>query len=89
MHLCAWMDTLGFISCFSDPDVWMRKSNRGNRTVYYEYVLLYIDDCLVISDNADNFIREEIGKYFELNQESIKPPDLYLSGHMRQVTLDN
>ena len=51
--------------------------------------LLYVDDCLVISDNAENVIRENIGKYFELKQESIKPPDLYLGGHMRQVTLDN
>ena len=30
-----------------------------------------------------------LGKYFELKQESIKPPDIYLGGHMRQVTLDN
>ena len=83
------MDTLGFTSCFSDPDVWMRNSKRGNGTAYYEYVLLYVDDCLVISNNSENFIREEIGKYFEFKKESIKPPDLHLSRNLRQVTLDN
>ena len=89
IHLRAYMDILGFTSCFPDPGVWMRQSKRGNGTSYYEYVLLYVDDCLVISDNADNFIRSEIGKYFELKRESIKPPDLYLGGRMRQVELDN
>ena len=83
------MDIMGFTSCFSDPDVWMRQSKRGDGISYYEYVLLYVDDFLVISDNAENVIRMEIGKYFELKQESIKPPDLYLGGRMRQVELDN
>ena len=56
VRLCVCIDTLGFTSCFSDPDVWMRKSKCGNVTYYYEYVLLYIDDCLVVSDNTDNVI---------------------------------
>ena len=89
MHLRACTDTLGFTSWFADPDLWMRMSKSGDVTAYYEYVLLYIDDCLVISDNAQNVIQEEIGKYFKLNQDSIKPPDLYLGANMRQVTLDN
>ena len=71
MHLRACMDNLGFTSFFSYPGVWMRNSKRGNGTAYYEYVLLYVDDFLVISDNAENVIREDIGKYFELKQESI------------------
>ena len=52
MHLRACTDTLGFTSWFADPDLWMRMSKSGDVTAYYEYVLLYIDDCLVISDNA-------------------------------------
>ena len=68
INLRACMYTLGFTSCFSDPDVWMRNYKRGNGTAYYEYVLLCVDDCLVIYDNAENVIREDIGKYFELNK---------------------
>ena len=64
MHLLACMHNIKFTSYFADSDVWMRKSKQGDRTAYYEYVLLYIDDFFVISDNADNVIREEIGKYF-------------------------
>ena len=89
MHLSACIDTMVFTSCFAEHDVWMKNSKRGNGKAYYEYVLLYVDDFLVISDDDENVIREEFGKYFELKQESIKPPDLYLGGKMRQVTLDN
>ena len=69
MHLCACMGTLGFTSCFDEPDVWTRKPKRGDGTAHYEYVLLYVDYYLVISDNTENVIREEIGKYFELKQD--------------------
>ena len=31
----------------------------------------------------------DIVNYFDLNQESINPPDLYLGGRMRQLELDN
>jgi hypothetical protein len=30
-----------------------------------------------------------MGKYFELKQESIGPPKIYLGGHLRKVELDN
>ena len=57
VRLCVCIDTLGFTSCFSDPDLWMRKSKREDGKDYYGYVILYVDDCLVISDNAESFIR--------------------------------
>ena len=45
------MTFLGFESSRADSDVWMRQSVRRDRvTKYWEYVLLYTDDCLVISD---------------------------------------
>ena len=89
-HLRSCMkDVLGFESCLADPDVWMREAKRDDGTVYYEYVLLYVDDCLVISDNAEKVLREEIGSMWELKKESIGPPSLYLGGTMRQVELEN
>ena len=52
---------LDFDSCKADPDVWMRKtikSDGGSR--YWEYVLLYTDDALVVSENGERVLREEI-----------------------------
>ena len=56
---------------------------------YYEYVLLYVDDVLVISANAEAVLRQEIGSTFELKEESIGPPDIYLGGKLQQVELDD
>jgi hypothetical protein len=57
--------------------------------MYYEYVLLYVDDVLVISDNAEAVLRDEIGSAFELKEESIGPPGLYLGGRIQSVELDD
>ena len=81
-------DALGFESCLADPDVWFREATRADGRKYYEYILLYTDDCLVISENAERVLRDEIGKYWELKEESIGPPSIYLGGSMRQVELE-
>ena len=65
-HLRHCMRHLGFTSCLADPDVWMRPSIKSDGTEYYEYVLLYTDDTLVISENAESILRNELGTYIEL-----------------------
>ena len=88
-HLRSCMEHLKFESSKADPDVWFRASKRKDGTPYYEYVLLYTDDCLVISDNAEAILRNEIGKSFTLKEKSIGNPGQYLGGKLRKVTLDN
>ena len=84
-HLRQCMHFLNFKSCPADPDVWMRPALKDDGTEYWEYVLLYTDDILCISANPERTIRNDIGKYFELKEESIGPPDLYLGGRLREV----
>ena len=38
-----------------------------------DYVLLYVDDALVVSENAEFILRNELGRFFELIEESIGP----------------
>ena len=56
---------------------------------FYDYVLLYVDDALVVSENAESILRNELGRYFELKEESIGPPDHYLGDKVRKVQLEN
>ena len=42
-----------------------------------EYVLLYFDDCLVVSQRLEEALME-LGKYFLLKQGSVGSPKLYL-----------
>ena len=88
-HLRGCMWHIGFKSCPADPDVWMRPAKHSDGREYYEYVLLYTDDTMVISENAESVLRNELVKYFELKEESIGPPKLYLGGHVSKVELDN
>jgi hypothetical protein len=88
-HLRSCMRHLEFGSCPADPDVWMRPAKRSDGTDYYEYILLYTDDALVLSENAESVLRNELGRYFILKEESIGPPKIYLGGSVRKVQLDN
>ena len=83
------MRHLNFVSCPADPDVWMRPAKRSDGTDYYEYILLYCDDALSISENAESVLRSELGRYFPLKEEWIGPPKIYLGGSVRKVQLDN
>jgi hypothetical protein len=56
--------TLILVSCPADPDVWMRPAKRSDGSDHYEYILLYTDDALVISENAEQVLRNELGGYF-------------------------
>ena len=88
LHLRECMGRLGFTSSRADPDVWFRLSKRSTGEEYYEYVLLYVDDVLVISENAESVMRKEIGKYWKIKEESIGPPTKYLGGKLREVELE-
>ena len=56
---------------------------------YWEYILLYTDNVLVISYTREKTLQDGIGKYFQLKEEPIGEPKIYLGGHMRKVTLEN
>ena len=88
-HLRSCMDHLEFKSCEADPDVWRRPATKADGSEYYEYALLYVDDVLMISENAEEVLRKEIGKYFTLKKGSIGMPDVYLGGKVSQVVMDN
>lgn len=87
--LRACMKLLKFKSCLADPDVWMRLSHKSTGQEYWEYVLLYVDDVLCVSCNAEHILREEIGKFFTLKEESIGDPDIYLGNKVSKVVLED
>ena len=88
-HLRECMFHLGFTSCRADPDVWMRPKVKADGSEIWEYMLLYVDDTLVVSEDGEKVLRDELGKYFELKEASIGPPDIYLGGKMRKVMMEN
>ena len=68
LHIRSCMEYLGFSSCKADPDIWMRKAKRVDNSDYWEYVLLYVDDCICISTDPEAIVKYEIGKYFLMKE---------------------
>ena len=88
-HLQLCMSHIGFKSCPADPDVWMQPAEKTDSSPHYEYILLYVDNTLVISEKAEKILREEIGRYLKIKEESVGHPTLYLEGRVCKVTIEN
>ena len=83
------MEFLNFKSCQADPNVWFGSAIKSDGNTYYEYILLYVDDAHVVSENAESILHNELGRYFHLKEESIGPPTVYLGGRVHKVQLEN
>ena len=84
---------MGYESSIDDPDVWFRKAIKDDGSEYYEYVLLYVDDTLVVSEHPKEALIE-LNKYFPLKKDKngkplIGPPSIYLGGKIFQLELPN
>jgi hypothetical protein len=85
-HLASYLrKELKFHSCLADPDVWLCLARRQDGEEYYEYILVYVDNLLTISEHPKSIL-DDINSYFHLKPESVGTPDLYLG---RQAQQDN
>lgn len=80
-------DSLEFRQCRADNDVWMRKSVRTNGTAYWEYVFIYTDDVLALSEDPKRIL-DEMNKHFLLKPESIGEPKEYLGAQISKYWID-
>lgn len=76
-HMAATLREAGFTSCLADPDVWMRKQVKPNGDKYWEYVLCYVDDLLVLSHDPKS-VMDFLAQKYTLKKGSVKEPDQYL-----------
>ena len=65
------MTHLGFISFNVDHNVSIQSAVTSDGKPYYQYALLYIDDILVVIEEAKRIFRTEIKKYFTIKEGSI------------------
>ncbi len=85
-HLASILKELGLINSKADPDVWMRKATRHDRLKYWQYILCYVDDILVISHNPQHII-DDISKYVKFKPGSVQPPEHYLGADILRHTI--
>ena len=75
-------------SCPVDPDAWIQPVTRWDGLEYFEYVLLYVDNCLFVSAYPRGALIQ-INKYFLMNPSCLDPPKVCLWGKVSRVILPN
>ena len=69
-----------------DADVYRRESKKANGEAYYELLLVYVDDCMVVSHDPEKTMKA-IGEIYELKDDSYGPPEAYLGAVIEKFTL--
>jgi hypothetical protein len=72
---------MGYTPCKADPDVWMRPAKKPDGTDYYEYLLTYVDDCLVVSHNPKQII-DILQQEYKYILKDIGEPKQYLGAEI-------
>ena len=68
---------LKFTSSLSDPDLWYRAMISIEGTVYYAYILVYVDNILILDKNPAQFM-EILQKEYMVKPWNIGEPKTYL-----------
>lgn len=75
---------MGFLPSYVDPDVWYRPAIKTCRFEYYEYILVYVDDILVLSASPLP-IMKTIQQTYRLKDKPGQPKGLFRSDHQNLV----
>ena len=76
-------ETLGFAPTRADSDAYIRRNRKVDGTEYYELLLVYVDDVLLISHDPDK-VMKDIGKAFEIKNDEYGPPKRYLGADVEK-----
>jgi len=81
-HLANTLHHMGFTSSRADPDVWYRAAIKVDGMENYEYVLVYVDDLLVLSHQPDK-IMKALEDFYRL-KDGFAKPDRYLEAQVKE-----
>ena len=78
----SWRDTfvarirnkLHYENTKADPDVWRRPAVKQDQTTYYEYLCVYVDDILVVSERPKDTM-DEIERKIKRTRELLRGTD--------------
>ena len=58
-HLCTILQhKIGFQNSYADTDVWLKADIKPNGTKYYTYILIYVNNILIVSDNPPFYMKQ-------------------------------
>ena len=82
-YLAGKIYDLGFKPSAADPDVWMRPATKADGMKYYEYVLVYVDDILAMSEKPEEIMQSLMNEFtFKGGADGVIPPTDYLGAKL-------
>ena len=85
-HLAQVLTDMKFTPSRGDPDLWPRMANKPTGEKYWEYLLTYVDDIIVISHEV-KAVMATIAQVYTIKAGSEKEPDQYLGATVRKWKL--
>ena len=79
---------LSYTSTKADPDVWIRPAIKPDGFKYYEMLLVYVDDVLCISHNAEATITG-IQETFKLKKDKVEVSTKYLGAQITKKAIND
>jgi hypothetical protein len=80
--LANTLNLLGYKSCLTDPNVWFHPARKTDGFEYYEYVLVYADDLLVLSHQGEKTMKA-LQDFYSL-KDGYALPTRYLGAEVKQ-----
>jgi hypothetical protein len=87
LYMAEKLSLMGFESSMADPDIWLYVASKSNGRKYYEYIMMYIDDILVLSHNA-HVIMNEIKTTFKFKNNKVVPLDYNLGAKLQKKPIN-
>jgi hypothetical protein len=85
--LSETLRSMDFTPSYANPDVWYKAATKEDGFQYYQYILVYVDDILVIAHNPIP-IMTTIKKAYRLKEEPCPPKD-YLGAKIKNWSIPN
>ncbi len=82
--LAETLDDLNYKPTKADPDVYLRPAVKNNGFKYYEYVLIYDDEVLYMSDQPQ-ITMKGIQHNFKIKNDKIEEPSMYLGAEISKM----
>jgi UDP-N-acetylglucosamine transferase subunit ALG13 len=78
--LAGVLHDLGYRPAYTDPDVWLKAAVKPCGFEYYEMVLCYVDDVMMVISHKPQGTIEGIQSVFKLKGDKAGSPDMYYLG---------
>jgi hypothetical protein len=80
---------LGWKTCHTDHDLWMKAETRPeDGVVYWAYILIYFDDFLCVHHNPGTPLAK-LDENFKMKEHSMQIPTFYLDAKLKKTVLPN